>query len=267
MADTAQSSDDNATMIHWTPELEEYFASTGEKAHCLAWVHKKSEELYSNRRTYIDMPVIILSSVTGFCSVGSSTMFAGNVQLASVILGISSLFVSVLNTTGSYFGWAKRGEGHRISAIHYAKLYRFLCVELKLPREERMSVHDLLKYVKDKYDSLAETSPLVPEIIIRDFRSKFSGKEYDEVSKPEEANGLEKITVYGEEGSKKQGPPANFQAYASSLTNITIPQTPGEVSPAVNLPMFKIDNPMLAVKKHVPETVVEVKTEEESPSS
>jgi hypothetical protein len=185
---------DIAKHIRWTPMLEDYFASTGEKAHCLSWVHKRAEELYSKRRTYIDLPVIILSSVTGFLSVGTNSLFNGHQELASVFLGGMSLLVSVLNTTGSYFGWAKRTEGHRISSIHYAKLYRFLSVEMSLPREERMSPHDLLKYVKDQYDRLAEVSPLLPQPVIKLFQEKFADE--TEISKPEEANGLEKIVVF-----------------------------------------------------------------------
>jgi hypothetical protein len=179
--------------IHWTEMLEEYFASTGEKAHCLSWCHKRSEQLYSNRRTWIDLPVIVISGLTGFLSAGSTTLF-DNPQMSSVALGVASLFVSVLNTAGSYYGWAKRAEGHRISAIHYARLYRSISVELSLPREERTSPNDYLKYVKDQYDRLQEISPLLPPEIIAEFQKRF--EKDTEISKPEEANGLEKITVY-----------------------------------------------------------------------
>jgi hypothetical protein len=81
-----------------------------------------------------------------------------------------------------------------MSAIHYAKLYRFINVELRLPREQRMQPGDFLKYVKDQYDRLAEISPLVPTAIIHKFQTRF--KKYTDISKPEEANGLEKITIY-----------------------------------------------------------------------
>ena len=173
--------------------LEEYFASTGEKAHCLSWCHKKSEALFSNRKTLIDLPVIIISGVTGFLSAGSTTMFS-DPAASSIALGVASLFVSVLNTAGSYYGWAKRSEGHRISAIHYARLYRFISVELSLPRDERMQPNDFLKYVKDQYDRLQEISPLLPPEVITEFQHKFANE--NDISKPEEANGLEKITVY-----------------------------------------------------------------------
>ena len=184
---------DKPKAIHWTEMLEEYFASTGEKAHCLSWCHKKAEAMYSNRKTLIDLPVIVISGVTGFLSAGSTTMFS-NAAASSIALGVASLFVSVLNTAGSYYGWAKRSEGHRISAIHYARLYRFISVELALPRDERMQPNDFLKYVKDQYDRLQEISPLLPPEVISDFQIKFANE--TDISKPEEANGLEKITVY-----------------------------------------------------------------------
>ena len=181
--------------ISWTPLLEKYFASVGEKAHCLSWLHNKSAALYSFRRTAIDLPVIVGSGAIAFLNAGSSSLFTDG-QMASVALGIGSLVVSVLNTITTYFGWSKRAEGHRIGALHYAKLYRFLCVELGLPREERMAPGDLLKTVREQYDRLAETTPDVPPPIIRQFQKKFGMAKYAQISKPEEANGLEEITVY-----------------------------------------------------------------------
>ena len=192
MGDSA-STDESLKNIHWTEMLEEYFASTGEKSHCLSWCHKRAEQIFSTRKTWIDLPVIIISGVTGFLSAGSPSLFT-DAKLASISLGVASLFVSVLNTAGSYYGWAKRAEGHRISAIHYARLYRAVTVELALPREERMQPHDFLKYVKDQYDRLQEISPLLPTEVISEFQVKFANEK--EISKPEEANGLEKITVF-----------------------------------------------------------------------
>jgi hypothetical protein len=57
-----------------------------------------------------------------------------------------------------------------------------------------MSPHDLLKYVKDQYDRLAEISPLVPDSVVAEFKSKF--EKYTDIAKPEEANGLNKIEIF-----------------------------------------------------------------------
>jgi hypothetical protein len=180
--------------VSWNDNLEKYFADTGEKANCLAWVHKRAEEVYSHRRTFIDLPVIVISSLTGFLSASSTSLFEGQEKMSSILLGVASLLVSVINTIGTYFAWAKRAEAHRLSAIQYARLYRFLAIELNLPREERMTPTDLLKYTKDAYDRLQEVSPLIPPELINEFRKKF-GKNA-EISKPEELNGLDKITIY-----------------------------------------------------------------------
>lgn len=229
------SSVDVGKDVHWTPRLEEYFAQTGEKASGLAWVHKRCEQIYNRQKTYIDLPVAIGSAVTGFISVGSTTMFAGQQQTASIALGAASLLVSILNTVGSYYGWAKRAEGHRISAIHYAKLYRFLAVELTLPRDERMTPTALLKYVKDQYDRLAEVSPLVPDSVVDEFKSKFS--KYTDVSKPEETNGLHKIEIYTED---RVSSPSPFTLDAAPGLTLRTPKSPTEKPASVQVPVAKI---------------------------
>jgi hypothetical protein len=186
-------SDEEGIEINWNERLEEYFASTGEKAHCLSWLHKKAEALYSFRTMFIDLPVIILSTITGAASIGSKSLF-GESELAPVVLGVVSLFVSVLNTVGTYFAWARRSESHRVSYLQYSKMYRFINVEMSLPRDERMRPKELLKYVRDEYERLNEISPLIPAKLIKIFNDKFSSEK--EISQPEEVNGLEKILVY-----------------------------------------------------------------------
>jgi hypothetical protein len=182
-----------ADTITWHESLETYLRATGEKAHGLSWLHKKAEDLYTHRRTLIDLPVVVVGAINGFVSVGSAQIFQGWAY-GSIVVGLISLLVSVLNTTGSYFGWAKRAEGHRLSAIHYAKLYRYIVVELALPREERQPPSAVLKNTQDQYDRLQEVSPLIPGHVLQEFKTRFS--KVSDIAQPEEANGLEKITVY-----------------------------------------------------------------------
>lgn len=186
--------------ITWTPNLEEHFASTGEKAHCLSWCHKKCEEKYSRLRTFIDLPVICLSSVCGFLQIGSDQMFS-NQNASAIGLGLLSLFVALLSATQTYFKWSARAEAHRIAAIQWSRLYRHLSIEMNLPRIERKQPQDLLKDTQQTYDRLQEISPLISPDVILDFKKEF-GKEKD-ISKPEEANGLEKITIYTENPMRK----------------------------------------------------------------
>ena len=205
--------------VSWNKRLEEYFSSTGEKAHCLSILHKKSEAIYSRRRNFIDLPVIVGSAVIGFLNAGSSSMFQGNEMIASVSLGVGSLVVGVLQTFNAYFQWSKRAEGHRITAIQYAKLYRFLNIEMSLPRDERMTPKELLRHTKDAYDRLQEIQPLLPAEVIANFKKEFNKPEYKDITLPEEANGLERIVVYDELGS-----PTSFLSSPNPIYKLPVEQ-------------------------------------------
>jgi hypothetical protein len=189
--------DEGQRIIHWNSRLEEYFAQTGEKAHCLSWLHKKSEEYYTNRAVVIDLPVIILGTLNGATSIGSSALF-GDDRFASVGVGIVALITAILTTIGTYFSWSRRSEGHKIASLSYSKLYRFLSIEMSLPRHERMTPNDLLKYVRVEYDRLSEVSPLINPSILNTFNKKFSEGKYAEIARPEESNGLSPINIYAD---------------------------------------------------------------------
>lgn len=180
--------------VSWTSNLETYFANAGEKAYALSILHKEAEALYSRRRTMIDLPVVIGSGLIGFLNAGSTSMFS-DPRTSSIALGVGSLVVGILQTVNTYFNWSKQAEGHRIAAIQYGKLFRFLSIEMSLPRGERLLPAELLKQTKDTYDRLQEISPLVPESIIHTQKIRF--EKYKDIAKPPELNGLEKIVVYG----------------------------------------------------------------------
>jgi hypothetical protein len=179
--------------VKWNSILEKYFAETGEKCQSFSWLHKRSEEYYNRRTVPIDIIVIILGTLNGATSVGSKSIF-GDTPYSSIGIGIIALICSILNTVNSYFSWGKRTEGHRIASLQYGKLYRFLSVEMSLPREERLQPKDLLKYTRDQYDRLQEISPLIPQPIITLYKNRFNS--IKNIAMPEETNGLHKIDIY-----------------------------------------------------------------------
>lgn len=191
MSDSDIMGDDSE--IHWTPLLEKFFKTTGEKAHALSWCHKEAEQLYSTRTSFIDIPVIILSIFNGAISVGSSALF-GNSSDSSVGVGMVALVTAIMNSISSYYGWARRVEAHKNAAINYAELYTFLSVEMGLPREERISPKKLVKMVRDDMNKLRKTSPLIPPPIKDKFKKQFA--HITNIATPEEVNGLEEVVVY-----------------------------------------------------------------------
>jgi len=183
--------------IHWSNQLETIIAQEGEKCRGLAWIHRNAEAVMNHNNNYIQIPSIVLSTLTGATSISSTALFGEeHGAAASKVLGFISIGVGIINTLGNYFSYAKKSEAHRIAYLHYSKLFSWISVELSLPREERMTAEDMLKSLRVEMERLAETTPMPPENILTDFKEKF--KDYD-VSKPAETNGLAKINVFRRE--------------------------------------------------------------------
>jgi hypothetical protein len=178
--------------IEWSDELECFLKELGEKASAYYVLHKTAQSYYNKLATAIDIPVIVLSTIAGTLSIGQSSLFGENSH-SNVFIGATSICVGILNTINTYFGFNQRTENHRICSIQYSKLNRFISVELRLKREQRIDPNDMLKIVKEQYDRLIDISPLIPIKLISQFKSKYKPITF---SIPEECNGIKNIEIY-----------------------------------------------------------------------
>ena len=207
-------------IISWNSQLERVISDEGERSLCYSWLHSKSEKWYSKLNTVLTLPVIVLSTIAGAGSIATQSLFNGSGS-ANVIIGCISLSVATLNTIGSYFSWAKRSESHRIAGITYAKIYRFILIELALPRSERMGAKEMLKIVREQCGRLQETSPQIPDIIIDEFKNKF-GTTTPDVKKPEITNGLDPILVHPADIESPKFKPSMRQRFDDDPLSIKI---------------------------------------------
>lgn len=215
---------DDDRHIHWSVQLEDLIAQEGEKCRGLAWIHQHAEQEAGKKNNYIMLPVIVLSTLSGTASVGSSALFGtDNSGISSIVIGLVSISVGILNTVNSYFAYAKKSEAHRIAYLHYSKLFTWVSVELSLPRNERMDAEEMLKQLRGEMERLAETTPSPPQHILDQFSKQF--KDYKDVSKPAETNGLAKINIFREVLTKSPT--------ASSLV-VRTPVSPENVEVKVN---------------------------------
>ena len=182
-----------AHVPQWNPQLEKILAAEAERCLCYSVLHRLAEQRYSHLNNYIALPCIVLSTLAGTASVGSQTLFGGG-PAASISIGAVSISVGILNTLGSYFGWARRAEGHKASSVQYGKLHRFLMIELSLPPDQRMTASDLLKTMRDQIDRLYETSPDIPPVVIKAFKAQYGDLKH--IARPEIANGLDPIHIF-----------------------------------------------------------------------
>jgi len=172
----------------WCEGFEVILKKEAEQSESLFWLHNKASILATKSNDYIQIPSIVLQTITGFLS-------ATNGLVPSLALGALSIFTGVLTTILSYYKFSARSEGHRVVAQLYMQIYKKLEVELALPISQREDPQVLLKEVREKLSKISEVAPDIPESIIESYKQHFKD---NITSKPIIANGLDTIEVYKE---------------------------------------------------------------------
>jgi hypothetical protein len=180
------STSEEGNIVEWSGGLEEVLRKEGEEAEGLFFLHNRSSVISTRNNDMINIPSIVLQTVTGFLS-------ATGGMVPPLALGAVSVFTGILSTILSYYKFSAKAEAHRMCAQLYLKIYKKIEIELSLPPEQRIPPLKLLEEIRDKLARVSEVAPDIPESIIADFKTRF--KE-GETKKPIIANGLDRILVY-----------------------------------------------------------------------
>jgi hypothetical protein len=178
------------TNIEWNDNLEVLLKAEAEKALCSRWAHLQAHRSCASSNTRLSLPIIILGTLSGSVSLGGENLLPWSGAPAAI--GFLTLVVSMLNVIQNHFGFSRRAEGHRVAALSYGRLHKFLTIELNLPRSQRMVAGALLKWLREEIDRLAETAPVLPLSAIQSFKQAHSAAT---LSKPDDLNGLDPVLV------------------------------------------------------------------------
>jgi hypothetical protein len=192
--------------IVWNEALELLLGKLGERAEAYSILYQNMEEKYTKLNTRLSLPVIVLSGIVGSASIGSQSLFQGS-EWAPIGIGLTSIFVGVLQTINSYFSYGKMTESCRVCKITYKKINREVSLQLSLPRHQRTHAKYLLKYIKNEYDRLLDIQAVIPKDIIEDFNNKY--KDNINFSLPTECNGLHPILINNDENVSVEILPLN----------------------------------------------------------
>ena len=89
--------------IKYTEELEELISQDGERSQGMSWLHSKSANHFSHYNTYLALPIIVLSTLSGTAS-ASGTNLIPDARAGGLAIGAVSIFVGILSTLLFVFG-------------------------------------------------------------------------------------------------------------------------------------------------------------------
>lgn len=187
--DAQSEADELQNSPQWNDALENVVKKEGEQSQALYLLHHMSSMWASKQNDYIQIPAIILASVTGFLSATSSL-------LPPIAIGAMSLSVGVLNTINSYYKFSQKAESHRITSLMYMKAYKSIQTELALPVYQRVDAGKLLDDLRATMSKISDIAPDIPNEIISSY--KRNTKDY-KISQPIIANGLDPILIFKSE--------------------------------------------------------------------
>jgi len=149
--------------IRWLPEEEVYLKDLSKLCQELSCKFKRYHDIYKERQAKFKIPSIIISSVTGIISFGASNFPPQYSNFVSIGVGISSLFIALLNAIESYMKIGEIMSGAIQACIGFQKLKECIDVELALPVEDRISRG--ITFLRECYSQYDKVWDLAPKIL------------------------------------------------------------------------------------------------------
>jgi len=158
----------------WNEYHENVLRQWGEASACYRYMHHRGFLLYKRLSLRFNLPVIVLSTVTGTANFAQTSFPAGMRSTVPSIIGGMNLIAGLIATIMQFLKINELRENHRTAALAHGALSRNIRLQLSLPREERKK--EGLKFVEEckaTYDSLLEQSPPIPKRILLNFDKEY----------------------------------------------------------------------------------------------
>ena len=170
----------------WTVEHEKILSEWADKAMCYRWLHSRATSLYSYLNACYTIPCIIISTLAGTANFAQTRVPLQYQAMFTMVVGGINILGGIISTIQQFLKITQLNEAHRVSSIAWDKFYRNIKIELTKHPNERIHVSHMLKMSKEEFDRLMETSPVIPDNIIHQFKHAFQNSdEFSKIAKPE----------------------------------------------------------------------------------
>jgi len=158
----------------WNEYHESILRQWGESSACYRYMHHRAFLMFKKLSLRFNLPVIVLSTITGTANFAQSTLPPAIQPAAPSLIGGLNLIAGLIATIMQFLKIQELMENHRTAALGHGSLSRNIRLQLALPRDERKK--EGLKFVeecKTTYDSLLEQSPPIPKHILLNFEKEY----------------------------------------------------------------------------------------------
>jgi len=163
--------------IEWSFENEEILAEWCDVAQCYKWLNIETYKYYKNVNSYLTIPCIVLSTISGTASFGIPSIPLEYQYIVPFFAGFITIGVGVITTIQQYYRFSELKETHRILSIAWDKVARSIRIELSKEPMERIDARHFIKFTSIEFERLMENSEIIPDFIINKFNLKIDKDE------------------------------------------------------------------------------------------
>ena len=182
--------------VEWDDSIESILAELGDEAQINAYLHKMANIHFTNKNIKFQLPIIILSALSGTGNFVSNN-FPDYQQIIILAIGGISIFTSIISSVAQFLKVSQLSENHRISYLAWEKFYSTIKFQIRQKRASRDNLRDFISIVIPEYQRLKEISADIPKHICEKVKKK--KKNIHKMQVPYLINGFHPVIPYKEE--------------------------------------------------------------------
>ena len=179
----------------WDESVERLLQKYCDEAQTREALHRRSYYSYKKLTTCFNLPVIVLSCLSGsfqFLSKGYPEIEQHIVTATASV----SILTAVISAVASYLKLGESTSKHEQSANAWLLFHNEVKHQLSLRRDKRQDAEEFLSTCKTSYDRLFELSPICSSTMISTIKKKIVAHATEEFVTPTYLNGFRHTEVY-----------------------------------------------------------------------
>ena len=182
----------------WHESIEALLQKMCDEAQVRESLHRKAYYWYKKTLTWFQLPIIILSALSGSMQFLSKSYPAFESTIVTITAS-TSISVSIISAVMTYLKLGESKTKNEVAQVAWQNFYNSVSHELNLTRELRQPPDEFLQKVKADYDRLHEISPICARHFIKAIKKKVRDNATDLFQIPTYLNGFKHTHVWVEE--------------------------------------------------------------------
>lgn len=189
---------DNEEEHNWDNSFELLLEKYADEAAIRENLHRNSFYYYSRWNNYLQLPIIVLSAISGSLQFLSQSYKEFDKEIITST-GTISVLVSLISAVSTYLKFGESKKTHENITNQWLNLHHDIRFQLSLKRHLRVEANEFVKDVLNKYNHLFEISPIVRQRFIHKIKTKIKKMHNVEFQVPCYLNGISATKTYNED--------------------------------------------------------------------